>query len=41
VKARPLTETLSKRAPAWAGFALGIVWGIANRNYPVDEQPGA
>ena len=23
---------------AWAGFALGIVWGIANRNYPADEE---
>lgn len=24
--------------PAWAGFALGGVWGIANREYPVDEE---
>jgi len=24
--------------PAWAGFALGIVWGIANRDYPADEE---
>jgi len=24
--------------PAWAAFALGIVWGIANRSYPVDED---
>lgn len=23
--------------PAWAGIALGIVWGIANRRYPEDE----
>jgi hypothetical protein len=26
--------------PAWAGLVLGIVWGIANRNYPADEEPG-
>lgn len=24
--------------PAWAGFALGIVWGIANRHYPAAEE---
>ena len=24
--------------PAWAGFALGIVWGLANRHYPSDED---
>jgi hypothetical protein len=24
--------------PAWAGLALGIVWGIANRAYPADEE---
>lgn len=24
--------------PAWAAFALGIAWGIANRQYPVDEE---
>jgi len=24
--------------PAWAGFALGIVWGIANRTYPSNEE---
>ncbi|MEO6114031.1 MAG: hypothetical protein ABIP07_06260 [Sphingomicrobium sp.] len=24
--------------PAWAGFALGIVWGIANRHYPAEEE---
>ena len=24
--------------PAWAGLALGIVWGIANREYPTDEE---
>lgn len=24
--------------PAWAAFALGIVWGIANRQYPADED---
>jgi hypothetical protein len=24
--------------PAWAGFVLGIVWGIANRTYPADED---
>jgi len=24
--------------PAWAGFALGIAWGIANRSYPADED---
>ncbi len=24
--------------PAWAAFALGIAWGIANREYPVDED---
>jgi len=23
--------------PAWAGFALGIVWGLANRTYQADE----
>ena len=23
--------------PAWAGFALGIVWGLANRHYPSDD----
>jgi hypothetical protein len=25
-------------APAWAAFALGIVWGIVNREYPVDQE---
>lgn len=24
--------------PAWAGFALGAAWGIANREYPADEE---
>lgn len=24
--------------PAWAGFALGIAWGIANRTYPGNEE---
>ena len=24
--------------PAWAGFALGIVWGIANRSYPAEDE---
>jgi hypothetical protein len=24
--------------PAWAAFFLGIVWGIANRHYPADEE---
>ena len=24
--------------PAWASFALGIVWGIANRHYPTEEE---
>ena len=24
--------------PAWAGLALAIVWGIANREYPTDEE---
>ena len=24
--------------PAWAAFVLGIVWGIANRHYPADEE---
>jgi hypothetical protein len=24
--------------PAWAAFALGIVWGIANRRYPAEEE---
>ena len=24
--------------PAWAAFALGIAWGIANRHYPADEE---
>ena len=24
--------------PAWAAFALSIVWGIANRQYPADED---
>lgn len=23
---------------AWAGFALGVVWGIVNAHYPVDEE---
>lgn len=23
---------------AWAGFALGIVWGIVNAHYPADED---
>ena len=23
--------------PAWAGFFLGVVWGIANAHYPADE----
>jgi hypothetical protein len=23
---------------AWAGFALGVVWGIVNADYPVDEN---
>jgi len=22
---------------AWAGFCLGIVWGIVNADYPADE----
>jgi hypothetical protein len=25
-------------APAWAAFALGIVWGIVNREYPADQE---
>ena len=24
--------------PAWAAFALGGVWGIANREYPAEEE---
>lgn len=24
--------------PAWAGFALGIVWGLANRTYPAEGE---
>ena len=24
--------------PAWAGIALGIAWGLANRSYPPDEE---
>lgn len=24
--------------PAWAGFALGLVWGLANRHYPSEED---
>jgi hypothetical protein len=24
--------------PAWAGVALGVVWGIANREYPPDDE---
>jgi hypothetical protein len=24
--------------PAWSGFALGIVWGIANRTYTADAE---
>jgi hypothetical protein len=24
--------------PAWAGLALGLVWGIANRHYPAEED---
>ena len=23
--------------PAWAGFFLGVVWGIANARYPAEE----
>ena len=23
---------------AWAGFCLGIVWGIVNADYPADEE---
>ena len=23
---------------AWAGFALGVVWGIVNAHYPADEE---
>jgi hypothetical protein len=22
---------------AWAGFALGVVWGIVNARYPADD----
>lgn len=28
-------STYSK--PAWAGFFLGVVWGIANARYPAEE----
>jgi hypothetical protein len=24
--------------PAWAGLALGIVWGLANRTYPAEGE---
>jgi hypothetical protein len=24
--------------PAWAGFALGVVWGIVNRHYPAEQE---
>lgn len=24
--------------PAWAGFALGVVWGLANRRYPDADE---
>ena len=24
--------------PAWAGLALAIVWGLANRHYPAEEE---
>lgn len=24
--------------PAWAGLALGLVWGLANRQYPSEED---
>jgi hypothetical protein len=24
--------------PAWAGCALGIAWGVANRSYPEDRE---
>jgi hypothetical protein len=27
--------------PAWAAFALGIVWGLANRSYPLEEDGDA
>lgn len=27
--------------PAWAALVLGIVWGIANRTYPADEDADA
>ena len=23
---------------AWAGFALGVIWGIVNAHYPADEE---
>lgn len=26
--------------PAWAGFALGLVWGVVNVRYPADEDLG-
>ena len=29
---------LPEAMPAWAGFALGIAWGVANRNYPSNEN---
>lgn len=25
---------------AWAGFSLGVVWGIVNARYPADETSG-
>ncbi len=24
--------------PAWAGLALGVAWGIANRHYPAEDE---
>jgi hypothetical protein len=25
-------------SPAWAALVLGLVWGLANRQYPADEE---
>jgi hypothetical protein len=37
-----LTIMLTSQSPcamlAWAGFALGVVWGIVNADYPADQE---
>lgn len=34
-----LTGIQSRYAmPAWSGLALAIVWGVANRHYPIEDE---